>query len=127
MHEMGIVLQIIKTANEYAEECHAKAVHKLTLQIGEASAIVPYYVETFWGDVVPDQPLLKDCALEIEYIPAKAFCMDCGHVFLPGAAQSARSKAGQHAPLLNACPECGSGAYKLIEGNTMMIKSMEIE
>ena len=128
MHEMGIVLQLVKTANEYADANNAKSVHKLTLQIGEASAVVAHYVESFWKDVVPDHPLLADCVLEIEEIPAKAFCMDCGHVFFPGDSQKLKFDAhSHHHQLVDVCPGCGSGMYRLIEGDTMMIKSMEIE
>lgn len=128
MHEMGIVLQIVKTAEEYAKTCGAVSVHRLTLQVGEASAVVAHYVESFWKDVVPDHPVLAECELEIEEIPAKAFCMDCGEVFYPGDSQKLQYEPHSRAhQLVDVCPKCGSGMYKLIEGNTMMIKSMEIE
>ena len=128
MHEMGIVLQIVKTANEFAEANNAKSVRKLSLEIGEASAVVAHYVESFWKDVIPDHPMLAGCELEIEEIPARAFCMDCGRVFFPGDSQKLQYEQHSHShKLVDVCPDCGSKMFKLIEGNTMMIKSMEIE
>lgn len=110
---MGIVLQIIRTAREYAIANNAEVVHSLTLQVGEASGIITHYVEEFWEDAVPDQPLFKECRLQIEEVPAKALCVKCGHLFRPG-------------PIVQ-CPECKSKAFRYVEGNTMMIKDMIIE
>lgn len=114
MHEMGVVIQMIKTANRFAEENGVKAVRKLTVQIGEMSPIMPQYVSMFFGDVIPDYPLLKDCKLIIESEEPMAFCLDCGESFNPKAYR-------EH------CPKCRSKKYEVLAGKGFMIKSMEVE
>ena len=49
---MRIVLQIIRTTNNAAMANNVRSVKKLTIEIGEASAIVPRYVDMFWKDVL---------------------------------------------------------------------------
>lgn len=114
MHEMGVVIQMIKTANSFAEENGAKAVRKLTVQIGEMSPIMPQYVEMFFGDVIPDYPLLNNCKLVIESEEPLAFCLDCGESYNPKASY-------------DRCPRCRSKKAEMIAGKGFMIKSMEVE
>lgn len=135
---MGVVIQIIKTANGFAAQNGVNKVRKLTLQIGEASAVMPKYVKMFYFDVIPDYPLLSDSELEIETVPVKAFCLDCGTEFQPQNecnCDDCRSLRGEdpitsgdyHDHTRPECPHCGSTSYKVIEGNTLYIKEMEVE
>lgn len=135
MHEMGVVIRIVQTADEYAQRAGVPEVKKLTVEIGEASSVMPRYVDSFFYDVIPDYPTMQNCELEIEQLPAKAFCLDCGCVFHPGEDSHEEDPHEhhhehhhhhhEHTP--SACPECGSTTFKLIEGNTILIKSMEVE
>jgi len=138
MHEMGVVIQIIKTANGFAEQNGVKRVRKLTLLIGEASAVMPKYVKMFYFDVIPDYPLLSDSELEIERIPAKAFCLECGKEFLlsdccdsdncNSIQDGGTAETGHHHEhKATVCPYCGSTSFKIMEGNTLYIKEMEVE
>ena len=45
MHELGIVFHIVKTVERVAEENQADKITKVTLQIGEVSTIIPYYLK----------------------------------------------------------------------------------
>ena len=128
MHEMGVVLQIVKTANDFALRNGVKEVKKLTLEIGEASAVLPRYVRMFFGDVIPDYPVLANCELEIETVPAQAFCLDCGNVFHPSDEHCENCGESHHHHHHGSpkCPQCGSESFKLLEGNSLMIKNMEV-
>lgn len=114
MHEMGVVIQIIKTANDFAEKNKVNKVKKLTVQIGEMNAVMPQYVRMFFGDVIPDYPLMQGCELVIESEEPVAFCLGCGESFNPLATR-------------NVCPSCRSHSYKLLQGESLMIKDMEVE
>ena len=137
MHEMGVVINIIKTANSFAEQNEIMKVKRLTLQIGESSSVMPKYVDMFYYDVIPDYPLLSDSVLNIETVPARAFCLDCGTVFSPGDdcdcddCRSLRgeelSENGSSEHRSPVCPKCGSSVFKITEGNTIYIKEMEVE
>ena len=133
MHEMGVVLQTIRTACSAAESSGAISVRKLTLDIGQASSIMPKYFEKFFYIVIPDYPLLKDCELVIEETPAKAFCLDCGEVFDPIRHETKimfDAEGNKIYPTEREtcdCPSCGSKRFRLLEGNSMIIKNLEIE
>ena len=132
MHEMGVVIQIVKTANEFALRNGVKEVNKLTLEIGEASSIMPKYVYSFFSDVITDYPILSNCKLEIETAACKAFCLDCGEVFHPGDREKKESNCAKPRRIREEkltpprCPKCGSDSFKIFEGNSMIIKSMEV-
>lgn len=145
MHEMGVVIQIVKTANNYALQNGASQVKKLRLEIGEGSAVLPKYVYAFFDDVIPDYPVMHGCELEIDTVRAVAFCMDCGNSFHPGENRCETCDAGDDAECITCnkksdrprrardenlntphCPKCGSELFKIIDGNTIMIKEMEI-
>ena len=136
MHEMGVVIQIVKTADSFAKENGIEKIRSLTVQIGAASAVLPRYVEMFFPEVIKDYPVLHDSEIRMEAVPVKAFCMDCGSTFHPGDGcdcEQCRESRGeeksghaQHEHVPPRCPACGSECFKIIEGNTIMIKEMEI-
>ena len=133
MHEMGVVLQTIRTACSVAERSGATSVRRMALDIGQASAIMPKYFEKFFYIVIPDYPLMKDCELVIEETPAKAFCLDCGEVFDPVKQETKimfDAEGNRIYPTereTRDCPVCGSKSFRLLEGNNMIIKNLEIE
>lgn len=145
MHEMGVVIQIVKTANNFALQNGASHVKKLNLEIGEGSAVLPKYVYAFFDDVIPDYPVMQGCELEIDTVPAVAFCLDCGNTFYPGRRRCDPCEAGEDVECINCdrksseprrlrdeklntpcCPKCGSELFKIIDGNSIMIRDMEI-
>ena len=77
MHELGIVFHIAKKAESIAVENHVNHVAKVVLEIREVSTVVPSYLEDCWKWKCTKSEILKDCALEIETIPAVTFCEDC--------------------------------------------------
>ncbi len=66
-----------KKVESIAVENHVNHVAKVVLEIGEVSTVVPSYLEDCWKWKCTKSGILKDCALEIEMIPAVTFCEDC--------------------------------------------------
>ena len=65
MHELGIVIDIVKQVEEYKQENNIKNIKALVLQVGELSGVVPKYIE----DVYPlaiERTTLSDMKLIIE-------------------------------------------------------------
>lgn len=123
MHEMGVVLQIVQTADEFALEQQVEQVKTLTVQIGEASGVLPRYVDLFFTEVIKDYPRLKHCTIRTEAVPVKLFCFDCGNVWTPSDDDHS---CHDHEPKPVQCPECTSKKYRFIEGRNVMIKEMEV-
>ena len=113
MHELSIVFTIADRVREIAEKNNAAHVESVTLQIGEVSSVVNSYLEDCWQWNAARTPLLKDCRLIIEPIPAVTLCEDCQQLY----------HTVQHGRI---CPYCGSKSTYLIQGNETNIKSIAV-
>ena len=80
MHELGICDAILKTVDGIAKEEQLVCVHKVTLEVGMLSGVVPRFLTDCWQAVIDGTPY-QDTALEIETINGLARCLDCGHEF----------------------------------------------
>ncbi len=110
MHELGIVMNIAGTVLELMRERNLKKVHKIVLQVGELSSVIPSYLDECYPAAV-DGTELEDTALEIEVIPGNARCKECGEVY----------------NLLiqkRICPACGVDHWDLVSGREFTLKEI---
>lgn len=110
MHELGIVVHIVKTVEDFADENKLTRIAALILQIGELSGVVPKYIEDCYAAVV-DGTWLQETRLGIEILPGRAVCKGCSGVFNPL----------QHN---YNCPECGTREWEVISGQEFLIKEV---
>ena len=110
MHELGILMGIIKTVENCAVENQVGKIEKLVLQIGEISSVIPEYMRKVYPAAVEDT-LLAEAELEIEILPANAECRDCGNIFYATVTGGI-------------CPDCGSRNMHLISGRDFFIKEI---
>ena len=114
MHELGVVFHIADSVVKIAEENQAVRVHRVTLEIGEVSTIIPAYLIDVWDWNCKRVPLLNGCKLEIETIKAVTHCGSCG-------------KDYDTVPQGKICPFCGSGQTWLLTGSEVNIRDIAIE
>jgi hydrogenase nickel incorporation protein HypA/HybF len=112
MHELGLVLEIVRIAERRAREEKAAKVTRIVLQIGELSALVPELLEACYPAAVYGT-LLADAELSIETLPANAICRNCKKVF-----NVIDSKFK--------CPVCEAGKWELLSGREVIIKEIQI-
>ena len=112
MHEISVVLEIVKIVEKYAETNNVEHIEKLVLQIGEMSSVIPNYVVAIYPEAVKGT-VLQDAALEIETLPANARCKDCEQVF----------NVKEYKAI---CPGCGSKELELLSGREFNIKEIVI-
>ena len=113
MHELGIVFYIIKDVKEAASENGVRKINSVTVELGEVSTVIPYYLEDCWKWAVKKEGLLlRDSKLIIEKIPAVTYCEDCKKEY----------GTVEHGKI---CPYCKSEKTYLIRGNEVMIKQVE--
>jgi hydrogenase nickel incorporation protein HypA/HybF len=110
MHELGVVIEVVKTVEEFARANGVTKIDTLVLQIGELSSMVPTYIADCFPAAV-DGTFMSGTKLAIEIIPGNARCANCGKVFNVLANK-------------NACPECGPGKSELLSGKELMIKEI---
>lgn len=72
MHELGIVMEIVKTIEDFVEKNHLTKVDTLVLQIGRMSPVVPHYIEQCYPAAV-DGTSLEDMRLSIEIVEGREF------------------------------------------------------
>lgn len=113
MHELGIVVHVIKQIEQLAKEKNVKEVKELTLEVGEVSGIVKqYFVDAFdWSKKKTEY--MKDCKLNIVIIEGISYCEDCKDTF----------KTTEYG---KTCPRCGGGHTYLVTGRDVSIRDIKV-
>ncbi|WP_334297401.1 hydrogenase maturation nickel metallochaperone HypA [Anaeromicropila herbilytica] len=110
LHELGVVIEVVKTVEKVAVEQQLTKIDTVILQIGELSSMIPRYVEQCYPAAV-DGTILEGTNLKIEVLPGNALCKECNKVF--NLIQN-NSK----------CPHCGSNDFEIISGREFFIKEI---
>jgi hydrogenase nickel incorporation protein HypA/HybF len=113
MHELGIVVHVIKQIEQLAKENNVKEVCELTLEVGEVSGVVKeYFVDAFeWSKKKTEY--MKNTKLNLIIIEAISYCEDCKETYKTTA-------YGKE------CPKCGGGNTYLVSGRDVMIKEVKV-
>ena len=110
MHELGILVEIVRRVEAVVEQQGLTQVESLVLQIGEMASVVPYFIEQCYPAAV-NGTRLENTRLVIEILPANARCRACGKVF-----HLEKDR--------RVCPDCGGGDWELLGGREFMIKEI---
>jgi hydrogenase nickel incorporation protein HypA/HybF len=110
MHELGVILEVIKTVENFARKNGLTKINTLVIQIGELSSMIPRYIEACYPAAV-DGTLLQKTKLIIEIVPGNAICKECSKVF-----NLIENKSK--------CPKCGSEDWEILCGKEFVIKEI---
>ena len=113
MHELSIVMEVVKQVDKLAKEHKVTQVKSVTVEVGEVSGVVKdYFVDAFnW--MRKKNELLKDCELNYITIEAISYCEDC-------------KKTYQTTRYAKECPYCHSTRTYLVSGKDFMIKEIQV-
>ena len=113
MHELGIVVHVIKQVEELAKKNNVKEVKELTLEVGEVSGVVKqYFVDAFeWAKKRTEY--MKECKLNLIIIEAISYCEDCKDTFRT-------TEFGK------TCPKCGGPNTYLVTGRDVSIRDIKV-
>jgi hydrogenase nickel incorporation protein HypA/HybF len=112
VHELGIILEVVKVVEQVAAENDVGKIESLTLEIGELSSVIPGYVEAVYP-AATEGTILEGSVLKVEILPADARCGDCGEIF----------NALAHKAV---CPACGGKDLQLLGGKEFHIKEITV-
>ncbi len=112
MHELGIVFHIIKSVEEVGRDNSLESVSAVTVQLGEVSGVIDFYLTDCWQWAVKRSELLADAELKIEEIKAVTYCEDCEKTY--STVDHGRTS-----------PYCQSEKTYLLTGNEFIIKEIE--
>ena len=116
MHEMGIVLNVVREAEIQAKQYSVEKIGRLTLQIGELSGVEGGYVRACWPAAI-ENTILDGAELILEGVVGLVTCKSCGCVY----------RALEH--LTNnfpECPDCHSSQWELKQGRDVVIKEIGV-
>lgn len=109
MHELSICTSIAEIVQRHAA---GRRVTSVQVRLGQLRQIVPDSLTFCWAAVSQD-PQLRGASLDIEYVPAKVDCGDCGQ----------RGVLDEPYPR---CPACGSAIVTILEGEEFQVTSIDV-
>ncbi|HOJ02304.1 MAG TPA: hydrogenase maturation nickel metallochaperone HypA [Anaerolineaceae bacterium] len=113
MHELAVTEEILRKAEQIAEQEQADKVTEIFLEIGRLSGIVDESVQFYW-DEISKNTVCAGAVLHFKITPASLICKDCGkeyeldHDLIP-------------------CPACSGMNIKITGGDEFILTSIEIE
>ena len=110
MHELSIAEAIVAIAERHAE---GRTVTKVEVRVGHLRQVVPAALE-FAFELVCKGTVLDGAELELEDVPARGRCRECGvETTMSGF------------PL--ACSACGGLDMEILAGEELAVESLELE
>jgi hydrogenase nickel incorporation protein HypA/HybF len=113
MHEFSIIQSMVPQIEEFLTQGKYRKVNKIVLDVGVMSGVIQDALE-FAYDICVKGTTIEGAALSIRMIPVTASCEKC---FL---------KFEVH-DYSYACPQCNGTDLKLLTGNELTIKEIEVE
>ncbi len=113
MHELGIVVHVIKQIEKIAEENKVQKVVELTLEVGEVSGVVKEYFVDAYNWSIKKTKYMQECKLNFVTIKGITYCENCGKTF-------ETTKYGIE------CPYCHSSDTYLVTGKEVQIKDIKV-
>lgn len=114
MHEMGLCFELMSTLDDLLKREGVKHITSITLDVGEASMVVPRFLLDCWEAAKADTPY-KDCVLKLNLTKAHGRCRECDFVF--AIVENDRK-----------CPKCGSvDAFDPVDGMEFEISEIETD
>ncbi len=112
MHELSIAMGIINIAEKETKKANKKSVELIELEIGSLAGVELDSLEYVWETVVKNT-VLENAKLDIDYIQAKAKCLECETIF-------------KMEKIFDSCPKCKSHFKNILQGKELRVKSLEV-
>jgi hydrogenase nickel incorporation protein HypA/HybF len=113
MHELAVCQDIIAQVEQLASEHNAKSIYSITLDIGPLSGVESALLEAAFP-IASAGTVAENALLEITVIPVTVSCNIC-------------HQQSSAAPNKLICAECGSWQTRLVSGDEMLLKRVELD
>lgn len=104
--------ETLAMAFEQMRQNQAARIHRITLRIGALSGVVPAAME-FAFDIVARGTPADGATLEMQFVPTRCRCSDCGFAFAPEER-------------FLECPRCGVADPEILQGRELELTAMEV-
>ena len=113
MHELSIAQSIVDIVLQHLPKEDGVSVRSVRLTLGAMAGVVPDSLEFCFGAITEGTPL-EGALLEIEHVPLRAHCNDCG-------------RDTDIEPTLFVCSACGGTSLTVLSGREMQVRDIEVE
>jgi hydrogenase nickel incorporation protein HypA/HybF len=113
MHELSIISSVLDQLDELKKQHQGERFSKVGLRVGELAGVDVDCLR-FGFECVVKETHWADLVLEIEQVPRRQRCPQCGEEF----------RAENWA---TACPKCGEAETVIIAGEELQIAYVEVE
>jgi hydrogenase nickel incorporation protein HypA/HybF len=113
MHELSLAESVRGIIEDAAREQGFTRVKTVWLEIGQLSCVEQEAMRFCFDEAMKDS-IAAGAQLEIIEIPGQGKCDQCGH-------------KAKIATLYEPCPQCGSYAMRVIAGDAMRVRELEVE
>ena len=113
MHEVGIASEILRASHAEAARRPGARLVAVTVKIGVLAGVDADALRFAW-DVVSEQAEYEPVTLEIQMLPRRNRCQNCGWEFTTDMYSEP-------------CPQCSSENSLLLGGDEMQLASVEVE
>ncbi|MRI58648.1 MAG: hydrogenase maturation nickel metallochaperone HypA [Epsilonproteobacteria bacterium] len=115
MHEYSIVQSLLDIIEESARRHGAKRVNRVVVKIGVLSGVEPHLLKVAF-DTFKEASICRDAAMEMVIQPIVARCKECGEV-----------SEFERGEIFFECRKCGGVELDIIDGEDMILQSLEME
>jgi hydrogenase nickel incorporation protein HypA/HybF len=116
MHELALMAELQRLAEEQALLAGARLIHRLRLRLGALAGVDPNALRQAFAVLVSDpdaEELWRGAQLELERVPARCFCPHCEQPFNPS-------------DRIHACPRCGRLGIRVLAGRELELVALEV-
>ena len=113
MHELSLIASVFEILEDEARRHGAHGVGRVVLRVGTMAGVVPELLESAF-ESYKIGTLAAAAKLEIEVVPVKLRCPDCG-------GEAARADTDF------SCAACGSRRVEIVEGRDLVVGTIELE
>jgi hydrogenase nickel incorporation protein HypA/HybF len=113
VHELSLIASVFEVLEDEARKHGARRVSRVVLRVGLMSGVVPELLESAF-ESYKIGTLAAAATLEIEVVPVKLRCPDCG-----GEAVRADTDFS--------CAACGSRRVEIVEGRDLVVGTIDLE
>ena len=71
MHELGVLMQAVKTVDQIAQKNDIRKIKHMTLEIGEESGFLPVFFEKLFPVAIERYPVMHETELKMEMVPGR--------------------------------------------------------
>lgn len=112
MHELSLIANLFEIMEKEARGKKAKKITRVRLQVGLFSGVVSDLLKTAF-DIYKEDTMASESQLEIEEIPLKIRCQDCGTEVIKD-------------DFVFICSKCGSHNLQTLSGTELFLEKMDL-